>query len=44
MDQPLSVGPQITLFGEDEDSEGFTLRCVTEESELLNAIIITHGI
>ena len=44
VNQSLSVGPQITLFGEDEDSEGFTLRCVAEESELLNAIIITHGI
>ena len=43
VDQPLSVGPQITLFGEDDNSDGFTLRCVTEEGKKLSAIIITYG-
>ena len=35
------IGPQRTLDG--GDTERFTLKCVTEEGELLNAIIITHG-
>ena len=42
MDQPLSVGPQITLVGEDEGADDFNLKCVTEEGEQLNVIIITH--
>ena len=37
------TGPQITLVGGDEGSDAFTLKCVTEEGEKLNAIIITHG-
>ena len=41
-DQPLSVGPQITLVGEDEGADDFNLKCVTEEGEKLNVIIITH--
>ena len=43
IDQPLSVGPQITLDGGGGGSEGFTLKCVTEDGEQLNAIISTHG-
>ena len=37
------TGPQRTLVGGDGGSEGFTLKCVTEEGEKLNAIISTHG-
>ena len=43
IDQEVDVGPQTTLVGGDEGLEGFTLRCVTEEGEKMNAIIITHG-
>ena len=43
VDNEVSVGPQRTLVGGDGGSEGFTLRCVTEDGEQLNAIIITHG-
>ena len=39
----MSVGPQITLDGGGGGSEGFTLKCVTEDGEQLNAIISTHG-
>ena len=39
----MSVGPQITLDGGGGGSDGFILKCVTEEGEKLNAIIITHG-
>ena len=43
VENEVSVGPQITVDGGDGGSEGFTLKCVTEESEKLNAIISTHG-
>ena len=43
IDQEVSVGPQRTLVGGDEGSDSFTLKCVTEEGEKLNAIISTHG-
>ena len=43
VDQPVSVGPQITLDGGGGGSDGFILKCVTEEGEKLNAIISTHG-
>ena len=39
----LSVGPQTTLVGGEGDTERFTLKCVTEEGEQLNAIIVTHS-
>ena len=42
-DQPLSVGPQTTLVGEDEGADDFNLKCVTEEGGQLNVIIITYG-
>ncbi|CAI8024278.1 hypothetical protein GBAR_LOCUS14113 [Geodia barretti] len=38
----VSVGPQRTLVGGEGDTERFTLKCVTEEGEQLNAIIVTH--
>ena len=43
VENEVGVGPQRTLVGGDGGSEGFTLKCVTEEGEKLNAIIITHG-
>ena len=43
VENEVSVGPQRTLVGGDGGSEGFTLKCVTEEGEKLNAIISTHG-
>ena len=39
----LSVGPQTTLVGGEGDTERFTLKCVTDEGEQLNALIITHS-
>ena len=39
----VSVGPQRTLVGGDGGTEAFTLKCVTEEGEQLNAIIVTHS-
>jgi hypothetical protein len=39
----LSVGPLTTLVGGDGGTDDdFTLKCITEEGEQLNAIIITH--
>ncbi|CAI8024268.1 hypothetical protein GBAR_LOCUS14113 [Geodia barretti] len=38
----LSVGPLITLVGGEGDIETFTLKCVTDEGEQLNALIVTH--
>ena len=43
VDVELSVGPQTTLVGGEGDTESFTLKCVTEEGEQLNAIIVTHS-
>ena len=43
IDQEVSVGPQITLVGGDGGSDSFTLKCVTEEGEKLNANINVHG-
>ena len=43
VENEVSVGPQRTLVGGDGGSEGFALKCVTEEGEKLNAIISTHG-
>ena len=43
VENEVSVGPQRTLVGGDEGSDSFTLKCVTENGEKLNAIIITHG-
>ena len=37
-----SVGPQTTLVGGDGGTVEFTLKCVTEEGEQLNAMIVTH--
>ena len=37
------IGPQTTLVGGDGGSNAFTLKCVTEDGEKLNAIISTHG-
>ena len=39
----LSVGPLTTLVGGEGDTERFTFKCVTEEGEQLNAIIVTHS-
>ncbi|CAI8020971.1 hypothetical protein GBAR_LOCUS12488 [Geodia barretti] len=39
----LSVGPLTTLVGGDGGTDDdFTLKCITEEGEQLNAIIVTH--
>jgi hypothetical protein len=38
----VSVGPQRTLVGGEGELERFTLKCVTEEGEQLNAMIATH--
>ena len=43
VDKEVSVGPQTTLVGGEGDTETFTFKCVTEEGEQLNAIIITHS-
>ena len=43
VENEVGVGPQRTLVGGDGGSERFTLRCVTENGEKLNAIISTHG-
>ena len=43
VDQELSVGPLTTLVGGAGGTDEFTLKCVTEEGEQLNAIIITHS-
>ena len=44
IDQEVSVGPQRSLVGGDGGTDDdFTLKCVTEEGEQLNAIIITHS-
>ena len=39
----LSVGPLTTLVGGDGGTVEFTLKCVTEEGEQLNAMIVTHS-
>ena len=39
----VSVGPQRTLVGGEGDIETFTLKCVTDEGEQLNALIVTHS-
>ena len=38
-----NVGPQTTLVGGDGELERFAFKCVTEEGEQLNAIIVTHS-
>ena len=38
-----SVGPLITLVGGAGGTDEFTLKCVTEEGEQLNGIIVTHS-
>ncbi|CAI8024274.1 hypothetical protein GBAR_LOCUS14113, partial [Geodia barretti] len=38
----VSVGPLTTLVGGEGDTERFTFKCVTEEGEQLNALIVTH--
>ena len=43
VDQELSVGPLTTLVGGAGGTDEFTLKCVTEEGEQLNAIIVTHS-
>ena len=39
----LNVGPLTTLVGVEGGTERFTLKCVTEEGEQLNALIVTHS-
>ena len=39
----LSVGPLTTLVGGAGGTDEFTLKCVTEEGEQLNGIIVTHS-
>ena len=43
VDQELSVGPLTTLVGGAGGTDEFTLKCITEEGEQLNAIIVTHS-
>ena len=43
VDQELSVGPLTTLVGGAGGTDEFTLKCVTEEGEQLNAITVTHS-
>ena len=43
VDKEVSVGPLTTLVGGEGDTETFTFKCVTEEGEQLNAIIVTHS-
>ena len=43
IDQEVDVGLQITVDGGGGGSDSFTLKCVTEDGEQLNAIISTHG-
>ena len=40
----LSVGPLTTLVGGGGDTDDdFTLKCITDEGEQLNTLIITHS-
>ena len=39
----VGVGPLTTLVGGEGDTEAFTLKCVTDEGEQLNAMIVTHS-
>ena len=43
VDQEVSVGPQMALVGGDGGTDEFTLKCITEEGEQLNAVITTHS-
>ena len=43
VDVEVSVGPQTTLVGGKGDTERFPLKCVTEEGEQLNTLIVTHS-